>query len=210
MWNNIFNWFAKITGWPLQKVFFRTAIHYEDRSIQGRRIKGPAIIISNHTSIWDYAVWLFVFPGRTLRFQMAEVLFKKPGLGLILKWLGGIYVDRNTHDFTFIARSEKILKNGGVVGIFPESRLPLPTEKRPLPFKPSAAYLALSSGVKVIPVYTDGSYFNKVHANVVVGCPFDVREFTDDNATEKENLEKISAIMRDKIIELGQMLDESK
>lgn len=210
MWINIFNWFTKITGWPVQKICFRTVVYYEDKSIQSRKIEGPAIIISNHTSVWDYAVWLFVFYGRTLRFQMAEILFKRPGLGLLLKQLGGIYVDRYANDFSFIAKSEAILKKGGVVGIFPESRLARPGEERPLPFKSSAAYLALLSGVKVIPVYTDGSYFNKIHANVFIGCPLDVRELLNDDLSEKENLERISELIRERVIELGHKLDEIK
>lgn len=210
MWINIFNWFTKITGWPVQKICFRTAVYYEDKSIQNRKIEGSAIIISNHTSVWDYAVWLFVFYGRTLRFQMAEILFKRPGLGLLLRQLGGIYVDRFSNDFSFIAKSEKILKKGGVVGVFPESRLPLPGEKRPLPFKASAAYLALASGEKVIPVYTDGSYFNRKHANVMIGCPMYVSEFVDEDLSEKENLERISELLRERVIELGHKLDEIK
>ncbi|MBQ5503594.1 MAG: hypothetical protein IIT95_00710, partial [Oscillospiraceae bacterium] len=74
---SFFNWFVKITAWPAQKIVFRTRHIYEDRSLQSRSIKGPAIIISNHTSVFDYAALLFVFFGRTLRCQMAEVLFKK-------------------------------------------------------------------------------------------------------------------------------------
>ena len=56
-----FNWFTKITAWPVQKLLFRTKIHYEDKSVQSRRIKGSAILISNHTSVFDYAAHLFVF-----------------------------------------------------------------------------------------------------------------------------------------------------
>ena len=124
----LFNWFVKITGWPVQFLCFRTKILYEDRKVQGRHVKGSAIILSNHTSVFDYAVYLFVFFTRTLRFQMAEVLFEKPLLGLFLKCLGGIRVDRNAHDFGFLPKSEKILERGGVIGVFPESRLPLPGE----------------------------------------------------------------------------------
>ena len=86
----LFNWFVKITGWPVQFLCFRTKILYEDRKVQGRHVKGSAIILSNHTSVFDYAVYLFVFFTRTLRFQMAEVLFEKPLLGLFLKCLGNI------------------------------------------------------------------------------------------------------------------------
>lgn len=207
---SFWNWFVKITAWPVQKICFRTKIYYEDRTVQSRKIKGPAIIISNHTAVFDYAVWMFVFFGRTLRFQMAEILFKKKFLGIFLRMLGGIYVNRNAHDFGFIAKSEDILKKNGVVGIFPEARIPLPNEERPLEFKPSAAYLTMLAGVPVIPVVTDGSYFNKKHANVIIGKPVDVYEIIDENISEKENIEKVNEALRNRIIELELLLNERK
>lgn len=203
----LFNWFVKITGWPVQFVCFRTKVLYEDRRVQGRRIKGPAILISNHTSVFDYAVYLFVFFTRTLRFQMAEVLFEKPMLGWFLRCLGGIRVDRGTHDFGFMPKSEKILEHGGVVGIFPESRLPLPGEEHPLPFKVSAAYLALTSGAKIVPVVTNGSYFNRKRARVLIGKPLYAADLLEEGADETENLRIVSERLRDRIRELEKMLN---
>lgn len=202
------NLFVKITGWLPQKLVFRTKMLYEDAAIQKRKISGPAILISNHTALFDYAIWLFVFIGRTLRFQMAEVLFRKKGLGLLLRLLGGIFVDRGTHDFGFVAKSEQILSAGGVVGIFPESRLPLEGEERPLPFKPSAAYLALSAGVPVIPVYTNGRYWTLRRAVVMIGTPMDVSLLTDPALSDKENIDRVTQAMRTRIMELGKKLDE--
>ena len=142
------NGFTKITGWPAAALIFRTKTYYEDKDVQSRRIKGPAIVVSNHTSLYDFAVLLFVFFSRTVRYQMAEVLFHKKGpLPRFLRALGGIFVDRDGHNFSFIEETEETLIKGGVVGIFPESRLPKKGEERPLPFKPSAAYTALHTGV---------------------------------------------------------------
>ena len=78
------NAFVKLTGWPAQLIVFRTKYYYEDKSVQSRRIKGPAIIVSNHTAVYDYACMLFVFFTRTLRYQMAELLFEKKLLGPFL------------------------------------------------------------------------------------------------------------------------------
>lgn len=202
-----FNWFVKITGWPAQFLCFRTKILYEDRRVQGRHIKGSAILLSNHTSIFDYAVYLFVFFTRTLRFLMAEVLFEKPGLSRLLRCLGGIRVDRNTHDFGFMPKSLEILERGGVVGIFPESRLPLPGEERPLPFKVSAAYLALSSGAKIVPVVTNGSYFCRKRARVLIGKPILASDLLPEDADETESLRIVSERLREHIIALENMLN---
>lgn len=200
--------FVKISGWPVQLCCFRTKIHYEDKSVQGRGIKGPAIIISNHTSVYDYAVMLFVFRFRYLRYLMAELLFKRKFLGKFLKSMGGIMVDRDNYNFSFIQKSLDVLDKKGVVGIFPEGRLPKEREERPLPFKPSGAYLAFLSEVPVIPVYTNGSYFNKKRAHVIIGKPIDVTSIIDEKYSEKENIERINEIFREKVISLGNELEK--
>ena len=202
----LFNWFVKITGWLPALLCFRTKILYEDRRAQGRHIRKDAIIISNHTSVFDYAVYLFVFFTRTLRFQMAEVLYQKPLLAPFLRCMGGIRVDRGAFDFGFVPKSQAILARGGVVGIFPEGRLPLPGEERPLPFRVSAAYLALLSGAKIVPVVTNGSYFRFRRARVLIGKPIDAAELAEEGADEKENLRIVSERLRERIKELEKLL----
>lgn len=204
------NVFTKITGWPVQFFCFRTRVYYENKKIQSRRIKGPAIIISNHTSVFDYAVYLFVFFSRTLRFQMAELLFKKRFLGKLLRLLGGIYVDRDGHGFGFLTKSQDILTKGGVVGVFPEGRIPRPEETRPLEFKVSAAYLALSSGVPIIPVVTNGSYFKRARARVLIGKPMLAADLISEGMTEKQSLQLVSEQLRQRIIDLEILLHEKR
>lgn len=205
-----FNYFVKITGWLPQKLVFRTKIYYEDKKVQSRRIKGKAIIVSNHTSVYDYAAYLFVFFFTTLRCQMAEVLYRKKFLSLFLKMMGGIYVNRDMHDFSCLDKSEKILSKKGKVLIFPEGRLPKKDEERPLEFRPGAAILALMSEAPIIPTYTDGNYFNKKRARVIIGKPIYIENIIDKNLSEKENIDIINNTIRNKVIELGRLLDEKK
>lgn len=204
----VFNWFTKITGYLPQKACFKTKIYYENKSVQSRKIKGAAIVASNHTSVYDFAALMFVFFGRTLRCQMAEVLFEKRMLGGFLKMLGGIRVDRNSHDFSFLNESENILLKGGVVEVYPESRLPLKNEETPLPFKPSVVALALSSGAPIIPVYTDGAYFKKQRAKVIIGEPFIAKNYINETKSYKENVENVTELLRKKIIFLRELMNE--
>lgn len=201
-----FNYFVKITGFLPYILMFRTKIKYEDKKKQARHIKGKAIIMSNHTSVYDYIPLLFTFFFRTLRVQMAEVLYKKKLLALFLKMMGGIYVNRHSYDFSFIKKSEKILAKGGVVAIYPESRIPKKEETRPLEFKESITRLALESDTLVIPIYTNGSYFKKARARVIIGTPINVKDYYDHSKSEKENIASITTILRNKIIELGKLL----
>ena len=204
----LFNVFVKLTGWLPQLICFRTKIYYEDKAVQSRRVKGGAIVVSNHTSVFDYAVYLFVFFGRTLRTVMAEVLFEKKVLGLFLKLMGGIRVDRDSNEYGFMGKCEQILQNGGLLCVFPEGRLPKPGEEKPLPFKPGAAYLSLASNAPVIPVYTNGSYFNKKRAAVIIGTPIYPLDCTDPGRTDKENTEAVNAAMREKLLYLEKLLEE--
>jgi 1-acyl-sn-glycerol-3-phosphate acyltransferase len=195
---------VKTTAWPVQFLCFRTKIFYENGKKENRKIKGAAIIASNHTSIWDYAVMIFTFPARILRYLMAEILFERNRLlGWFLRSMGGVRIDRNHFDFSFVVKCEEILEKGGVIGVFPEGRLPEAAEETPLPFKPSMAYIALKSGAPIVPVYVTGSYFNRKRNYVMIGEKINVEEIIDENLSERENIEKISAVVRAKIVELG-------
>ena len=204
----LFNAFVKLTGWLPQFICFRTKVYYEDKTVQSRRVKGGAIIVSNHTSVFDYAVYLFVFFWRTLRTVMAEVLFEKQPLGTFLKMMGGIRVDRDANEFGYMVKCEKILRDGGLLCVFPEGRLPKPGEERPLPLKPGAAYLSLCTGAPVIPVYTNGSYFKKKRAEVIIGTPINPLEYIQNDRSDKENTEILNGVIRERLIRLERLLEE--
>ncbi len=200
--------FTKLTAWPVQALVFRTKVYYEDKAVQSRSIKGPAILISNHTSVFDVALMMFVFFSRTLRPLTAELIFQKPVLGPFMRLLGAVRVNRDAHDFSFLTAAEQILRCGGIVEIYPESRLPRPGEERPLPFTPSAAYLALSTGVPVIPVWTDGAYFSKKRARIIIGKPIDPSLVCDGTLSDRESIARLNAELRQKIIDLEALLIE--
>ena len=201
--------FVKITGWPIAALAYRTKYYYEDKSSQKRKIKGPAIIVSNHTAISDFMVYMYTFWNRNINCVMADILYKKNKfMNWFLPKIGGVKVCRESKNYDFINKCGEILKNGGIVEIFPEARIPKAHEKRPLEFKPSAAYLAMISNVPIIPVYTNGSYYKKSRARVIIGKKLFVKDLIDDKLSEKENIEKINKFLRDKIIELGENLDE--
>lgn len=205
----IFNWFVKITGWIPQLLIFKTKVHYEDKTVQNKRIKGKAIVVSNHNYLMDFAVLMFVFWRRTLRCAVAEIMYRKNAvMTLLLKALGCVKVERNDHDFTFLTKLKRVLDKGGVVEIYPEARLPLPEEERPLEFKASYVYLALESGAPIIPIYNNAKPFGKERERVIIGKPISATDMYDPSLSEKENIANINAYVRSKIIELGKELEK--
>ena len=199
-----FQWFVRITGFLAILLVFRPKYFFEGGKKPDLRKRGGVIIASNHTSVFDYAAMLFAFPLRFLRCAVAEILYRKNFFfTLFLRWMGCIRVDRENHDFSFLAKCEKVLRQRGCVLIFPEARLPRKEEERPLPFKTSAVHLALETGAPILPVYTDGRYFGKGRNRIAVGEPIYPKDLYDEGLSYKENVEHINDHLRGKIIELG-------
>ena len=204
----LFGWFVKLTGYLPYLLVFRTKVYYKNKKVQSRRIRGKAIVISNHTSVWDVAMMLFLFPMRLLRCVVAEVMFKKFWMKLFLALFGAIKVDRQAQDYAFVSKGVDVLKKGGVLEIYPEGRLPdRENDVPPLPFKPSAVYIALESGAPILPIYTNGKYFSRQRARVIIGEPIHPLDLYDSALSERENIEKITSYLRETIIELGYELE---
>ena len=211
--NTAFLWFVKITGYPLQFFYFRKKIYTETDDKNLRKIRGGALIVSNHTSVLDYPLIMYAFLPRSLRTLVAEVIYNKgPLMALFIKWMGGVRVDRDSYDFSFISEMVKLLRRGQVGLVFPESRIPKEDEKDLLPFKPSYVLMALESGVPIVPVYTNGVYGSKkkkLHdrARLVIGRPIDASDLLDGQKSEKENIDYINNYIKNRIKELSQRLN---
>ncbi len=203
-----FVWFVKLTGWFPFNCIVRPKYYYEDKKVQGRHIKGRAIVMPNHHSVWDFGTMMLTFSNRTLRCLVAEVIY---GKGKLMSWfmkaLGSIRVDRDGRDFTFIDKSVKILNEGGIVEIYPEARIPAPGEEKPLEFKTSVAYIALMSGAPIIPVVTTGTYFKKGRLGVLIGKPINCAELCEGITEDRIAVRVVTQKLREKIIELRDELD---
>ena len=173
--NRLVLWFVKLTGFPIQLIYFKKKIYYEDKTKQSRKIKGGALIVSNHRSLLDFALILYTFMKRSIRTLVSEIMYNKGKLmGWFLNKIGCIRVDRDAYDFSFTSKMNNCLKKGQVGLVFPESRLPKPEENDFLDFKPSFIFMALESNVPIIPVYVNGEYGNsrsnkKERAKIVIG-----------------------------------------
>ena len=205
----LFHGFVKLTALPFYLIAMRPRYRYENKRVQSRRLRGGAILVSNHRSVYDVAVLMFAFPGRTLRCVVAELMFEKnPFLTLFLRLLGAIRVDRYSYDFSFLRKCERILSRGGVIEIYPEGRLPQPEDETPLPFKVGAVKLALQSGAPIVPVCHVGTHFGCGKLRVMIGEPIDVRALYRDDLSERENIRAINTIVREKIVEFQQKLEK--
>ena len=213
--NYLFLWFVKITGWPVQLFYYRKKVICLNNDKSLRRIKGGAMIVSNHTSIYDYPLVMFTFLGRTIRTLVAEIMYQQGKfVSKLLVRIGAIRVDRMVYDFGFLGKMIDCLKKGQLGLVYPESRIPKEDEKGSLlDFKPSYVYMALESKVPIVPIYTNGMYGKlkkkyKTRAKIVIGEKIDVCGLYDEAKSEKENINYINDYVKSKIIELKNYLEE--
>jgi 1-acyl-sn-glycerol-3-phosphate acyltransferase len=204
--HEFFRWLALITGWPLQLLIFKRKTYYENKAKQSRFIRGGALIISNHYSVFDYMVNLFLFPFRKLYVvywsQAGMRTEKKIRFGM--KFFGGIPSDREAMSMRFIDESVKLLERGKLVQIYPEAHITDDGEMHP--FKPSYLIIALRAGVPIIPVITDGNYglFRRVH--LIIGEPIEISEDEISEDPTREELVALSDRVYEKCLALQRQL----
>lgn len=80
---------------------------------------GPVVVVCNHISLWDPVAVGVALPRRVY-FMAKEELFRIPLVGLVLKGLGAFPVHRGEADLAAMRRAMRLLRQGKVVGIFPE------------------------------------------------------------------------------------------
>lgn len=116
--------------------------------------EGAIILAGNHTSILDPLI-LISATKRSIHFLAKEELWH--GLKkIIFNNMGLIPVNRKIKDHNALVMAEDYLKDGSVIGIFPEGT----TEKGRglLPFKIGSVKMAQDTNTKIVPFIINGKY----------------------------------------------------
>jgi 1-acyl-sn-glycerol-3-phosphate acyltransferase len=116
--------------------------------------QGGAIVVCNHLSALD-PILVQATTSRLIRWMMAKEYYEQKALKWMLDLCGTIPVDRAGRDMAATRSALTALKDGYVLGVFPEGRIE-PTREL-LPFQPGIGLLALKSGAPVYPAYMDGT-----------------------------------------------------
>ena len=160
--------------------------------------EGGYIICANHVNYIDAAAIVF-FTKRKVCFIGKEDLCRSR----IINWLTHLFdcipIKRNSQDIEAMKRSFKVLKDGEILGKFPEgTRNGLQKGEQ---VKNGAAYMAIRTGTPVIPVGIQGSFkpFTKVTINY--GKPLDYSKI-QSKSPEKEVLTQVSEEIMNNIVML--------
>jgi 1-acyl-sn-glycerol-3-phosphate acyltransferase len=136
--------FAKAVLRPTTKTLFAATVE----GTENVPPSGPLIVAANHRSYLDPPLLGTWFP-RTVHFMAKEELFRIPVLGPLITRVNAFPVTRGKGDVRSIRRALRVLKEGGVVGMFPEGTRNLTGD---VEAKGGAVLLSTLAHCPVIPV----------------------------------------------------------
>ena len=167
--------------------------------------EGGFILAPSHRSMMDIP-FAAVVTSRRIRFMGKATLFGIPVVGAVFRWLGGFPVARDGTDRKAVRDSVEMLRAGEVLCVYPEGTRQRGPKIQPL--QPGAAYLALRSGVPIIPVGMAGTEeimrerrdpiprFARV--TIVVGAPI-TPPLRGEGLVPRENVDALSAKLADEL-----------
>lgn len=158
---------------------------------------GPALLVANHTSGVDN---FLIQAGcrRVLGFMIAREFHEVPWVRPMSRLLRCIPVKRDGRDLSAMRDALRALESGRVLPLFPEGKITPKSGREFGPGKPGAAFLALRSGVPVIPAYLRGTPETRTvwealvtpsRARVLFGPAIDLADLRrDDPPTERARI----------------------
>jgi 1-acyl-sn-glycerol-3-phosphate acyltransferase len=199
----MFYYVVRAIAWLLLKIFWQMEVIGTENVPE----KGGVIIASNHVSYLDPVV-LGASTKRKINFIAKKEVFNNIFSTIILKNLIAFPVDRKNIDMPAFKKTMSILKEGRMLGIFPEGTRSLNGELQEL--KLGVIKIAMKAGVPIIPVgivgthkiYPQGKTFPVLFKNkitVYFGAP---QYFDKNNIKDKTYQENALNVVSQKIKEL--------
>ncbi|QTD42194.1 1-acyl-sn-glycerol-3-phosphate acyltransferase [Sporosarcina sp. Te-1] len=163
-------------------------------------VEGGVLLCANHIDNFDPPVVGITCP-RTVHFMAKEELFQAPVLKSILPSVNAYPVKRGMSDREAFRTTLKLLKDGKVVGLFPEGTRSKTGELGK--GLAGAGFFALKGNATVMPCAIVGSYKPFRQLRVVYGKPLDMTEYRERKASAEEVTEVIMDAIR-------QLLEKNK
>lgn len=183
--------------WPLRLLFRIRVVHPErlpDR--------GGYIVACNHITLADPVVLAAVIK-KPIHYMAKAELFKVPVLKQVISVLGAIPVNRQKPELSTIKRCIQVLKEGGVLGMFPQgTRI---REEDAAVARSGIAMIASKARADILPLFITAKN-NRIRpfrrTTVVVGelIPFDSLDFSNGSQSYAD----ISGMVIETILRLSE------
>lgn len=136
---------------------------------------GPVILVANHHGYLDFMLvgLAGTMRGRYVRFLAKQAVFDVPLVAAAMRSMGHVPVDRD-HGAAAARAALHLLRDGQVVGIFPEATIGRSfTVRERVHWRRGAGYLALATGAPLVPLAHWGG-----HRVATLGGRFSLRRGT--------------------------------
>lgn len=150
--------------------------------------EGGVLLCSNHISNFDPIV-VGIMIKRNVYYMAKEELFKVPVFGKIVEMCNAFPVKRGMSDREALRKGLKVLKDGHVLGLFPEGTRSKTGELGK--GLAGAGFFALKSDAAVVPCAVIGPYKSFRKLKMVYGMPIDMTELRKNRASAEEVTELI-------------------
>lgn len=159
---------------------------------------GGVVLCPNHISNYD-PLAVATHMKRQVHFMAKAELYKNFIVRKVLLAVGTIPVDRGKVSLETLKESLRVLKNGEILGIFPEGTRVKNGERR----KPMEGFVVFAIKTKspILPVHIEGEYKFRGKINIKFGKPIELNEYYGKKV-KPEEMSKISEKIMDIVYDL--------
>lgn len=192
-------WFANGIVKFYLKLFRKFTIYGTENIPQ----EGSLILAGNHTSAFDPPIMGVAFPKRKVRFMAKKELFKPGFINWFLRQLGAFPINRGRADIEAMKTAFGILREGGVLGVFPEGTRQKVGEIGKA--QPGAIMIALKAKAPILPCGLSNASGGKKPVIARFGKPIYLDDYYGRKLSKEEVAEVGELIMNEigKLVEMG-------
>ena len=161
------------------------------------RIRGGAILAANHHSYFDTFLLGVTVWYRRMFFLAAEVVMKNKLRSWLLRGVGAIRIDRNGADIEAIRKSIALLKEGYLLGIFPQGGIK--EEEKIQSLKSGLILIALQAGVPIVPMYLCPAKHWYSRRMVVIGKTIDPKEHIQKKFPSTADMDRLAQMVAEEM-----------
>ena len=163
--------------------------------------EGPAILVCNHLKMMDTACIIALSP-RKVCFMAKKELFENAFLRAVLRSIGTFPISRGEADISGIRTALKILKEGGLLCIFPEGTRNKERNVPLLPLQEGVAMIALRAKAPIVPCWVDGGYAPWDRCAITAGKPLDLTPYEALRRPDAAAMRRLTEQMRAAMLDL--------
>jgi len=204
--NNYFFYdFVKITAAIPGLLWFRTKKIYASAKAK-EKIKGGALLISNHSGDFDPIIAMFGVWYRRHHFIATSGLFDSKVKRFLFERFHCIEIDKENVSMKTFREIVDHLQRGKLVSMFPEGHVTRNEEVQK--FKSGVVLMAVTAKSPIIPIYIKKRKSVWQRQRVVIGEPINPTEMFD-KMPSLADMEKIAEVLREKESELKEIADNA-